>query len=161
LGTSATGSKPVGPELRQYIVTDNNEERPFSRDQRRWIYASAKRENNYFGFGSDNEMELFAGERLHEIQQLVGVPECAVPRRADAIAIHRDTAYRGDLRRDLRLRQEPAHARLRALTQLDLDRTNLRRPGDRSFQPRHTETPIGLATSEIARPNLPHEIAAV
>ena len=25
----------VGPELRQYIVTDNNEERPFSRDQRR------------------------------------------------------------------------------------------------------------------------------
>src|SRR3954467_15797996 len=48
----------VGPELRQYIVTDNDEERPFSRDQRRWIYASAKRENNYFGFGSDNEMEL-------------------------------------------------------------------------------------------------------
>jgi glutamate synthase domain-containing protein 2 len=48
----------LGPELRQYIVTDNNEERPFSRDQRRWIYASAKRENNYFGFGSDNEMEL-------------------------------------------------------------------------------------------------------
>ncbi len=48
----------LGPELRQYIVTDNNEERPFSRDQRRWVYASAKRENNYFGFGSDNEMEL-------------------------------------------------------------------------------------------------------
>src|SRR3954447_14889963 len=48
----------VGPELRQYIVTGNNEERPFSRDQRTWIYASAKRENNYFGFGSDNEMEL-------------------------------------------------------------------------------------------------------
>jgi len=47
----------VGPELRQYIVTDNNEERPFSRDQRRWVYASAKLENNYFGFGSDNELE--------------------------------------------------------------------------------------------------------
>jgi glutamate synthase (ferredoxin) len=47
----------VGPELRQYIVTDNNEERPFSRDQRRWVYASSKKENNYFGFGSDNEME--------------------------------------------------------------------------------------------------------
>jgi hypothetical protein len=44
----------VGPELRQYIVTGNNEERPFSRDQRRWVYASAKRANNYFGFGSDN-----------------------------------------------------------------------------------------------------------
>jgi glutamate synthase domain-containing protein 2 len=47
----------VGPELRQYIVTDNNEERPFSRDQRRWVYASAKLQNNYFGFGSDNEQE--------------------------------------------------------------------------------------------------------
>ena len=32
----------VGPELRQYIVTSNNEERPFSRDQRTWVYASSK-----------------------------------------------------------------------------------------------------------------------
>ena len=48
----------IGPELRQYIVTDNDEERPFSRDERRWVYASSKRENNYFGFGSDNDMEL-------------------------------------------------------------------------------------------------------
>lgn len=47
----------VGPELRQYIVTNNNEERPFSRGQRRWVYASSKKENNYFGFGSDNELE--------------------------------------------------------------------------------------------------------
>ncbi len=48
----------VGPELRQYIVTGNNEERPFSRDQRTWVYASAKRQNNYFGFGTDEEVEL-------------------------------------------------------------------------------------------------------
>ena len=27
----------VGPELRQYIVTNNDEERPFSRDERRWV----------------------------------------------------------------------------------------------------------------------------
>ena len=47
----------VGPELRQYIVTDNDEERPFSRDQRRWVYASSKKENNYFGFGTDNDLE--------------------------------------------------------------------------------------------------------
>jgi glutamate synthase domain-containing protein 2 len=46
----------IGPELRQYIVTDNDEERPFSRDQRRWVYSSAKRENAYFGFGTDNTM---------------------------------------------------------------------------------------------------------
>jgi glutamate synthase domain-containing protein 2 len=48
----------VGPELRQYIVTDNDEERPFTRDQRRWVYTSAKSENNYFGFGTDNDLEL-------------------------------------------------------------------------------------------------------
>ncbi|MDB4957646.1 MAG: gltB 1 [Myxococcales bacterium] len=47
----------IGPELRQYIVTSNDEERPFSRDQRRWVYASSKRENNYFGFGTDNDIE--------------------------------------------------------------------------------------------------------
>ena len=39
----------IGPELRQYIVSSNNEERPFSRDQRRWVYASSKLQNNYFG----------------------------------------------------------------------------------------------------------------
>jgi glutamate synthase (ferredoxin) len=47
----------VGPELRQYIVTSNNEERPFSRDQRSWVYASSKKQNNYFGFGTDNDLE--------------------------------------------------------------------------------------------------------
>ena len=51
----------IGPELRQYIVAANNEERPFTRDQRRWIYASAKRENNYFGFGTDNDIEYTSG----------------------------------------------------------------------------------------------------
>ncbi len=47
----------IGPELRQYIVTGNDEERPFNRDQRRWVYASSKRQNNYFGFGTDNDLE--------------------------------------------------------------------------------------------------------
>ena len=47
----------LGGPLRQYIVTGNDEERPFSRDQRRWVYASAKQENAYFGFGTDNDLE--------------------------------------------------------------------------------------------------------
>jgi glutamate synthase domain-containing protein 2 len=51
----------IGPELRQYIVAANDEERPFSRDQRRWVYASAKLENNYFGFGTDNDVEHTPG----------------------------------------------------------------------------------------------------
>lgn len=47
----------IGPELRQYIVAANNEERPFSRDERSWVYASSKKQNNYFGFGTDNDLE--------------------------------------------------------------------------------------------------------
>ncbi len=50
----------IGPELRQYIVTSNNEERPFSRAQRRWVYASSKRDNNYFGFGTDQDVDRAA-----------------------------------------------------------------------------------------------------
>lgn len=51
----------VGPELRQYIVAADNEERPFTRDQRRWVYTSAKKVNNYFGFGTDNDVEYTTG----------------------------------------------------------------------------------------------------
>ncbi|MFL6158605.1 MAG: FMN-binding glutamate synthase family protein [Marmoricola sp.] len=51
----------IGPELRQYIVTSNEEERPFNRDQRTWIYASSKEENNYFGFGTDVDVEHTQG----------------------------------------------------------------------------------------------------
>jgi glutamate synthase domain-containing protein 2 len=52
----------VGPELRQYIVTDNRQERPFDRDQRRWIYTSAKGVNNNFGFGSDEDLDTAPGQ---------------------------------------------------------------------------------------------------
>ncbi|HEY2331872.1 MAG TPA: FMN-binding glutamate synthase family protein [Acidimicrobiales bacterium] len=51
----------IGPELRQYIVTGNDEERPFSRDQRSWVYASAKKENNYVGYGTDNDLDASEG----------------------------------------------------------------------------------------------------
>jgi glutamate synthase domain-containing protein 2 len=51
----------IGPELRQYIVTNDDEERPFSRDQRSWVYTSSKLENNYFGFGTDNDVEHTMG----------------------------------------------------------------------------------------------------
>lgn len=51
----------IGPELRQYIITSNDAERPFSRDQRSWVYASSKKENNYVGFGTDNDIEHTEG----------------------------------------------------------------------------------------------------
>ena len=47
----------IGPELRQYIVTDNDSDKPFSRDQRRWVYTSAKQRDTHFGFGTDNDLE--------------------------------------------------------------------------------------------------------
>ncbi len=47
----------IGPELRQYIVASDNEERPFTRTQRRWVYASSKSQNPYFGFGTSVDLE--------------------------------------------------------------------------------------------------------
>ena len=66
----------------------------------------------------------------------------------------------GDFSRDFRARQQPANTRLCALTQLDLDRANLRRAGDRVLQSRHTEAAIRFATSEVPGADLPHQVAA-
>ena len=46
----------TGPELRQYIVASNREEAPFNRSEREWIERSAVRGNNYFGFGTDDQI---------------------------------------------------------------------------------------------------------
>ena len=46
----------VGPEFRQYIVANNREELPFNRRQRSWVYASSKKENNFQGFGTDQDI---------------------------------------------------------------------------------------------------------
>lgn len=46
----------VGPELRQYIVAANHEEFPFNRQERDWVYRSAKGGNNFFGFGTDDNI---------------------------------------------------------------------------------------------------------
>lgn len=46
----------IGPELRQYWFSNDKEELPFSRDERRWIYSSAKGENNTFGFGTNEQI---------------------------------------------------------------------------------------------------------
>ena len=72
LGQARFGLEAIGPELRQYLVAGNDEERPFSRDQRRWVYASAKMENNYFGFGTDNDLEYAAGYPIIIIERSAG-----------------------------------------------------------------------------------------
>lgn len=45
----------IGPELRQYFIENNREGLPFNRSQRSYIYASAKKQNNNEGFGSDKD----------------------------------------------------------------------------------------------------------
>lgn len=73
----------IGPELRQYIVTSNDEERPFSRDQRTWIYASSKEENNYFGFGTDNDVEHMQGHAYLKQRTFAGpLPDLHDPQSA-------------------------------------------------------------------------------
>lgn len=62
----------VGPELRQYIVADNDEERPFSRDQRRYIYSAAKGVNTYFGFGTDNDLDHTDGYPILKHRTFIG-----------------------------------------------------------------------------------------
>ena len=42
----------IGPGVRQYLVASDKEEAPFNRDERRWVYATAKGENQNFGFGT-------------------------------------------------------------------------------------------------------------
>ncbi len=42
----------IGPELRQYLIAHDKEEKPFDRTERSWIYATSKGENSNFGFGT-------------------------------------------------------------------------------------------------------------
>ena len=76
-----------GPELRQYIVTSNDEERPFSRDQRRWVYASAKLENNYFGFGTDNDVEQVEGYPVIKHRTFTGPGAATMPHAQEEIVL--------------------------------------------------------------------------
>ena len=46
----------IGPERRQYWVANDKEEAPFNREERRWVYASAKGTNKNFGFGTTSQL---------------------------------------------------------------------------------------------------------
>src|SRR5262249_2769410 len=82
-------------------------------------------------------------------------------RGTDTVAIARDAANRGDLGADLRLRQQSADARLRALTQLDFNRADLGALRDPILESSHAEAAVELAATEVARTHLPDEIAAM
>ena len=75
----------IGRELRQYIVARNDtEERPFNRDQRRWVYATSKGQNDYFGFGTDNDLDLtpnylFIKNSPFPLLRSLGEPDYPIP----------------------------------------------------------------------------------
>lgn len=60
----------IGPEMRQYFVANNREELPFNRIERGWIYASAKKENNYEGFGTDRD--IYAHQHIFVKNAVIG-----------------------------------------------------------------------------------------
>ncbi|PZD79693.1 FMN-binding glutamate synthase family protein [Mesonia sp. K7] len=65
----------IGPELRQYIVANNREELPFDRIERSWIYASAKNQNNYKGFGTDRDIYETNYNFIHNAMTPFKLPE--------------------------------------------------------------------------------------
>ena len=46
----------IGPGIRQYWITNDKEEMPFSRSERSWIYATSKKEKSTFGFGTTEQL---------------------------------------------------------------------------------------------------------
>jgi glutamate synthase (ferredoxin) len=46
----------IGPEIRQYWLSNDKEEMPFNRSERSWIYAKAKKQNSTFGFGTTEQL---------------------------------------------------------------------------------------------------------
>ncbi|MFT7248900.1 MAG: glutamate synthase domain-containing protein 2 [Arcticibacterium sp.] len=88
----------IGPELRQYIVANNREERPFNRRQRSWIYASSKKENHYQGFGTDQDIHeagyIFIKPALMTLRTDQSVDLAVACPSAKIMGQHRQQPYR-------------------------------------------------------------------
>src|SRR5260221_12424115 len=63
----------IGPELRQYWVASDTEEKPYNRDKRSYIYASSKQENNKIGYGTKQEYQ--APGQMHLLPSMFPVPD--------------------------------------------------------------------------------------
>ncbi|MFN3339736.1 MAG: glutamate synthase-related protein [Dietzia sp.] len=87
LGHARMALSSIGPELRQYIVAGNNEERPFTRDQRAWVYESAEGRATTFGFGTDNNIEFLEGYPIVKPRTFTGVTVSARPHSAEQLQL--------------------------------------------------------------------------
>ena len=87
LGHARMAISSIGPELRQYIVASNDEERPFTRDQRDWVYGSAEGKATTFGFGTDNDVEYVEGYPIIKQRTFVGVTVSSHAHSAEHLAL--------------------------------------------------------------------------
>lgn len=86
----------IGPELRQYWVAHNREEKPFDRTWRSYIYSSAKGQNNLTGFGSDADFyengHFFVNTSAFPYKKYPGIPDDFAP-GSKIIGESRDRPY--------------------------------------------------------------------
>lgn len=66
----------LGPPLRQYIVANDTDERPYDRTTRAWVYQSSKGLNNVIGFGS--QVDHNAPGRMHILPSMFPTLESEV-----------------------------------------------------------------------------------
>jgi hypothetical protein len=101
------------------------------------------------------------GDALDEIEQLVGVAEGRVGRRAHAVLAHRDAADAATISGVIFAagRMPPAPGLAPWLILISTARSLLRA----AFSAKRSiaEAPVVVAAAEVARPDLPHEVAAV
>ena len=86
----------VGPELRQYIVTGDLDERPYNRAQRSWVYQAAKGMNNAVDFGT--QLDTWAAGSFHFLPSVfatlteeapnAGAPHVVGPNRPRPFRVH-------------------------------------------------------------------------
>jgi glutamate synthase domain-containing protein 2 len=69
----------LGHPLRQYFFSSDLEERPYNRVRRSWVYASAKGQNNFVGFGSQVDH--------HEPGRMHILPSMYPTLKADAVEL--------------------------------------------------------------------------
>ena len=161
IGHSRFLLEAIGPELRQYIVTANDEERPFTRDERRWMYASSKRQQL---LRIRYRQRLRAHGRLHRPPPHIPVGSRPTAPRSGGFAAlgesHRRAARTSPplppalagehLGVELRGAPDAVEAMNRGAVRPDACRTRARAGWRRRIDRAATSFPIGTATSAVA-----------
>ncbi|MEX2131446.1 MAG: FMN-binding glutamate synthase family protein [Pseudohongiellaceae bacterium] len=88
----------IRPEIQQYFIANNTEERPFSREQRNLVYRRAKGLNDTLPFGTEHDIlsdgyhSIFHSIRAVHVPEefariLIGGPQCRKPYNASRFNI--------------------------------------------------------------------------